>query len=203
MRQKKNQRRNTPKSIYHTLFESHLTYGITVWGGIPKSKLQSLFVLQKQCIRILFGDKLSYLDKFCTCARTRPYPYQLLGTDFYTKEHTKPLFGKHNIMTLHNLYNYHISLTMFKLLENKSPNSLYSCFKLSKRKETLILTSEFSNDFVYNACSTWNIIRDSLAIYKFNCMKIGTMKNKLKNFIFSRQNIGDPNEWSDENFQLR
>ena len=35
------------KSIYHTLFESHLTYGITVWGGAPNSKLKPLVTLQK------------------------------------------------------------------------------------------------------------------------------------------------------------
>ena len=27
------------KNLYHTLFESHLCYGITSWGGVPESKL--------------------------------------------------------------------------------------------------------------------------------------------------------------------
>ena len=31
------------KSLYHTLFESHLPYGITAWGGVSDKKLQSIF----------------------------------------------------------------------------------------------------------------------------------------------------------------
>ena len=45
------------KSLYFTLFENHLSYGITVWGGVSNNKLELLFKLQKKCMRILFGDK--------------------------------------------------------------------------------------------------------------------------------------------------
>ena len=40
------------KLIYHTLFESHLSYGITVWGGVSNSNLDPLFKTQKKCIKI-------------------------------------------------------------------------------------------------------------------------------------------------------
>ena len=53
------------KNLYHTLFESHLAYGITAWGGV--------FKVQKRCLRILYGDKETYLNKFKTCCRVRPY----------------------------------------------------------------------------------------------------------------------------------
>ncbi len=33
--------------IYHALFESHLTYGITVWGGIPSATMEKLFYYSK------------------------------------------------------------------------------------------------------------------------------------------------------------
>ena len=79
------------KSLYHTLYESHLSYGITVWGGISIPKLRPLFLAQKYCIRILFGDKESYLDKFKTAARARPYGLQALGQDFYKKGAQKTL----------------------------------------------------------------------------------------------------------------
>ena len=60
--------KNFRKSLYHTLYESHLAYGITVWGGISLARLRPLFKAQKHCIRIRFGDKNVYLDKFKTTA---------------------------------------------------------------------------------------------------------------------------------------
>ena len=64
--------------LYHTIFESHLCYGITSWGGVPESKLWPLFKIQKRCIRILFGNKEKYLNKFKTCCRVRPVEEQIL-----------------------------------------------------------------------------------------------------------------------------
>ena len=66
-------------TLYHTLFESHLTYGITVWGGVTNNKLLPLFKLQKKCLRILFGDKEAYIDKFKICARVRLFEEQKFG----------------------------------------------------------------------------------------------------------------------------
>ena len=48
-------------SLYNTLFESHLSYCITVWGGVRNNNLLPLFKLQKKCLRRLFGDKEAYL----------------------------------------------------------------------------------------------------------------------------------------------
>ena len=94
-------------SLYHTLFESHMSYGISVWGGVGNPKLEKLFVLQKRCIRMLFGDYHKFTEKFMTCARTRPFGEQLLGDEFFQKEHTKPLFKKESILSVQNLYVYH------------------------------------------------------------------------------------------------
>ena len=77
----------------NTLFESYITYGITVWGSIPNRKFNKLFNAQKKILRVLFGDREKFLDKFRTCIRARPYPEQNLPTEFYVKEHSKPLFN--------------------------------------------------------------------------------------------------------------
>ena len=190
------------KSIYHTLFESYLSYGITVWGGISKSKLNPLITLQKKCIRILFGDKVAYLEKFSTCARSLQVEDQILGAKFFIKENTKPLFNKNVILTLQHLYHYHMILNTYKILNTRVPISLYSCFTLSKRKETLLLTPSPSHNFVYNAARIWNIVRDLLSILTFG-IKISDIKNKSKKLLFHRQKLGDQIEWSDENFLLR
>ena len=61
------------KPLYYALFESHMTYCITVFGTVSKTCSEKLFKIQKHCIRILFGDLEKYLGKFKTSARTRPF----------------------------------------------------------------------------------------------------------------------------------
>lgn len=41
------------KSAYYAMFDSHLRYGITVWGGTTESNLNRVLVLQKKAIRVL------------------------------------------------------------------------------------------------------------------------------------------------------
>ena len=94
-------------NLYHTLFESYITYGITVWVSMPDIKLNKLFNAQKKIMRVLFGVKEKFLDKFWTCTRARPYPEQNLPSEFYIKEHSKPLFNKNKILNLKNLYFYY------------------------------------------------------------------------------------------------
>ena len=37
-------------SIYHSLFQSHLSYCISVWRGASSDELQKLFITQKYCL---------------------------------------------------------------------------------------------------------------------------------------------------------
>ena len=87
-----------PKTLYvnsyYTLFESYITYGITVWGSIPNRKFYKLFNAQKKILRVLFADREKFINKFRTYIRARSYPEQNLPTEFYVKEHSKPLFNK-------------------------------------------------------------------------------------------------------------
>ena len=92
------------RDLYHTLFESHLSYCISVWGGASSYITTKIWTAQKHCLRVLFGDKQAYLDKFKTCAKTRPFPHQTLDSDFFQLEHTKPLFKKYEILAMENLY---------------------------------------------------------------------------------------------------
>lgn len=45
------------KTAYHALFESHLTYGLIVWGGATAVNLERILLLQKRAIRCLAGLK--------------------------------------------------------------------------------------------------------------------------------------------------
>ena len=173
--------------------------GGVVWGGISCESLQQLFLLQKKCIRILFGNKEAYIDKFKTSARTRVFHDQkLTNTNFYVREHTKPLFKANTILTLHSLYCYHSLIMLYKTLRFKSPYSLYICFNVSVRKETLIIVPLFSHNFVYKAAVLWNNIRTTLVIKDFS-QSISVTKVNIKAHLQKIQNLGDQIEWSPEN----
>ena len=90
--------------LYHTLFISHLTYGISAWGS-SFNKLKKIFSIQKRCVRLLFGEKFNFdhVDFYKTCARARSYDDHVAPRN-YVLEHTKPLFMKHKFLTVHNLY---------------------------------------------------------------------------------------------------
>ena len=184
------------KDIYYTLFESHLTYGITVWGGVKNSKIEPLFKMQKKCIRILFGDKEAYLDKFKTCARTRELSQQHLGADFYRREHTKPLFNSHSIMNVKNLYIYHCANEIFKIIKFRTPISMFELLELSNRagKATLLVTPNPSNNFSYHGSLIWNVVRDLVKMYDLNSRTL-SIKSELKKQISKIQLEGDPMEW--------
>ena len=190
-------------SLYHTLFESHLCYGISVWGGVPHHKLEKLFVLQKKCIRILFGDSVKYNEKFCTCARTRPFGEQKLGHQFYVKEHSKPLFNKEKLLTVHNLYTYYTALEIYKILKLRNPMSIFSMYTMSKRKPTLIITPSPTVYFVYKSAVLWNLV-NNIVIANQNdfSMKICTFKTAVKKFLLLRQSAHDVDDWCTNNYDI-
>uniref|UniRef100_A0A1B6EPB7 Reverse transcriptase domain-containing protein n=2 Tax=Cuerna arida TaxID=1464854 RepID=A0A1B6EPB7_9HEMI len=43
------------RTAYHALFESHVRYGITVWGGSTMGNLNRVLVMQKRAIRVISG----------------------------------------------------------------------------------------------------------------------------------------------------
>ena len=185
------------KLIYHSLFESHLGYAISVWGGISNNQLKPLFITQKKCIRILFGDHESYIDKFMTCARTRPYHFQRLGSKFYAKESTKPLFTKHEILAAENLYRHRCLMELFKILKSRTPISLFSLFSISNRKDNLLITPCPTSQFMYKSAWLWNEFRKvSHLNFTSSCSSV---KNFLKQSLLSVQNRYGA-DWCNNNF---
>ena len=190
------------KELYHTLFESHLGFGISVWGGISTNKLKPLFTTQKKCIRIMFGDREAYLNKMCTSARTRTRNCQKLGTDFYEKEHTKPLFKDQNLLTVHNLYKYTCLLEMFKIIKLEQPKSLLSLFNKSPRKPDYFITPSPSTSFIYMSSSLWNNCRKPINGINFLSFT-SSVKRTLKRNLLDMQSRHDTTEWCELNFDSK
>ena len=201
--------RNIPKkhhkSLYYSLFESHLSYCISVFGGAPKCTLEKLFISQKKCMRVLFGDYEAYIDKFKTSARTRGFDNQHLDASHYIKEHTKPLFSKHEILACYNIYNYHTCIETAKILIYKEPHRLYEPFTISKRKgENYLLLRGYHNKYPNAQSKIWNeVIKNILeADVYVNDISISCLKCLIKKFLLKNQNSLDPIEWYPNNFSM-
>ena len=190
---------NLYRDLYYTLFESYMTYGITVWGSISDAKLNKIFYAQKKILRVLFGDREKFLDKFRTCSRVRPYGEQQLSHEFYAKESSKPLFNEHKIINLKSLYFYHCSNETCKILKFRSPIKMYDSYKFSTRKKLLILTPNPDSTFNYNSSVTWNKVKNLLNINDSD-FSVASFKSDLKKHLLLKQSLGDAESWVDNNF---
>ena len=194
-------RHNLPKgyykSVYFSLFESHLSYCITVFGKANRSLTDRLFITQKHCMRILFGDLDKYIDKFKTCARTRPMESQRLGQDLFKRENTKPLFYKQGILSFYNLYNYYLILETAKTLKTSIPHILYQKYTLSGRgNENIMLARSGTGFYINSRLTLWNSCIKTIANdVKIFFISIPLLKSSLKECLLQIQNAFDKYEW--------
>ena len=146
-----------------------MTYCISTWGGVSHNKLNKLFAVQKRCIRLLFGDELSFdhHEYYQTCARVRPFTDHKKDKNFVL-EHTKPIFTKLDLLTLKNLYNLHTFVELFKILKFRSPKPLFDVFDNSKNCSSNLLNIPLvkldiaKHNFVFSASSLWNNLIDNI-----------------------------------------
>ena len=191
------------KDLYYTLFESHLTYCISVWGGANKNVTAKAWMAQKHCVRVLFGNKKAHLEKFETCAKARPYLHQALDNSFFQLEHTKPLFNNHEILAFENLYTYHTFIETFKILKLRTPISLYNLYIKSHRKESmLIVPSSATGDFIKRSTTLWNTIAPKMKLIDYS-YKISLAKSNVKRALKSVQNTGDTKTWTENDFDAQ
>ena len=194
-------RKNIPehlhKEIYYTLFESHICYAISVYGGASPSTLTQIHKIQKKALRILFGDIEAFKNKFKTAARTRPLENQVLGESFYVKEHTKPIFKKQGILAVQNLYFMHCFMETFKILKFRLPSSLLAHYSFSNRKYLTyikIIPPKPDNQFIYKSSIIWNTIRSQLQLDDLS-ISSDTVKNRLRNALHRNQHLYHDTEW--------
>ena len=113
--------------------------------------------------------------------------------------HTKELFRKANILTIHNLYFYMCANEAKKILCLGKPLLLYDKFIKSTRTDRLILpkfsySSYSANSFVFQASKIFNLFLAQDIYYTRN--SIETFKAKIKKQLQTLQGITinqDPN----------
>ena len=74
--------------------------------------------------------------------------------------------------------------------------SLFENFDLSDRngKDTMLITPQPSQTFIYHAGLIWNTVRNLLKIHDFSC-EVSLVKSGIKRELLKVQAEGDPKEW--------
>ena len=94
------------RTLYYSLIQSHLSYGIIVWGNADKSVVKSTFLLQKRAIRVI-------------------------NNALYNR-HTDPLFRSSRILKLDDLFEYQSVIFMTDYMHDKLPLSFKNMFTINR-----------------------------------------------------------------------
>jgi Reverse transcriptase (RNA-dependent DNA polymerase) len=153
----------TMKSLYHSLFHTHLTYGCLTWGFAGENLLSRIFKLQKKALRII------------------------TFSDF--KDPTSPLFSQLRIPKLNDVIKINLCLFMHDWLNHNLPRVFdgffnRTCTHSITRANTLPkLTLPFKRTEKYGSR---NIKYNGAAIYNILCnlnIKTSNSKSSFKQEI--------------------
>ena len=89
-------------SLYYTMVQPYLTYGIILWGSTYQCHLKQVSILQKKAIRCI--NKLYY------------------------NAHTEPLFIRNKILKIDDLYQFELSKFMFDCINCFLPTPILEHF---------------------------------------------------------------------------
>jgi Reverse transcriptase (RNA-dependent DNA polymerase) len=154
---------DTVKLIYFGILQSHLQYGVIVWGGTTQTK--RLFVLQKRALR--------YMARASTdpCA------------DIFYKDSCRKLFINFKVLTMPCLYIYY---TILYCLENnylshtnESIHNYDTRAKTDVRVESHRL-SIYTRDPIYNGSKFYNALPGSI-----KDLPLMKLKGQLKEYLIS------------------
>ena len=93
------------KTLYETLVQPHMEYGITLWGGTHDTYVNQVIVQQKKIIRSITNKKYN--------------------------EHTDPLFNQLNLLKLKQLHKLNVAKFMYKVSKNDLPKPINIQYKLN------------------------------------------------------------------------
>ena len=90
------------RSLYYTMVQPYLTYGIILWGPTYRCHLKQVSILQKKAIRCINKS--------------------------YYNAHTEPLFIRNKILKLDDLYKFELSKFMFDCINGLLPTPILEYF---------------------------------------------------------------------------
>ena len=183
------------RQIYYALVNSQLIYGINVWGSAGStSNLSKLFAAQKKAIRTLF---------------------HIRRLSRYIPGHTKNVFCKNKILTIHNLYFLATLKSTFLAIYSSPPAPIVNQVKyhLSNRKDNLFILpklklSNHQKNYPYINFKIWNSFinicscLDILNNITINHWKADKFSRVCKSFFLHFQSLDNPLTWNIFNINL-
>lgn len=164
------------RSIYYALVQPYLLYALPLWGSNHSCKLfKDIFILQKKALRII-TNRTNKIHKMF--------------------QHTKQLFKKTNILTIHNLYYYLTASECKRILDNGFPVKIFDMFTVSPRSHRLLLPMFKKehckkNSFIFNASKITNyFLNNNLSFKDYTQI---TYKVLLKRHLITCQSMSHDN----------
>ena len=154
-------------TLYYSIVYPYLNYCVEVWGNCAHVYLASLLKLQKKLVRIITSSK------------------------YYAK--TNPLFIQLKFLKVTQLYNYSISILMFKFIKGMLPNIFHDIFKrnaetvsrvtrnINKLNLPLCKTELYKQSVKFQGPKIWNDLENHL---NHQC-SIHTFKKSCKLFLMN------------------
>ena len=93
------------KTLYQTLIQPHIEYGIAIWGATHETHINKLNVIQKKAIQIITNSQYN--------------------------AHTAPIFKQLKLLKLKDIYTLNVGKFMFKVTNNQVPNKIKPYFPLN------------------------------------------------------------------------
>ena len=129
-------------NLYYTLICPFLTYGLIAWSNAYHSTINPIFILQKKALRIL--------------------------TFSGYKDHSNPLFIKHNIIKFHNFVFYHNTIFVYNFKAGdqlKLFNNFFESVRLASKvslslPRIRINYGKFNIRFV--GVKAWNLLNEKI-----------------------------------------
>lgn len=151
--------KNIKVSVYHSLFHSHIIYGLVVWGGATKFKIKEVQTVENRAIKNLFG-------------------YQYLTS-------TEWIHSTNKLLTILQQYKYQTSLLVHNILNNNIHTNTTISYRSHHHHRTFRdnpLSIPQTNTVLYGSRSCVN-----QSILNYNALpsaikvQITSAKEKIKN----------------------
>lgn len=150
-------------TAYHAYVHSRIRYGIIFWGR--STEAQRVFLLQKRCLRIIFG-----MNQYETC---------------------RNIFKNFNILTLYGLYIYESVMFIVNNYDDFKDLQLQHSYNTRGKnilQEDKPNYSYLQKNVTYSLLTLWNKLPE-----KFKSLPNKVQKQKLKSFLIDKSyyNIGE------------